>query len=83
MTYRLRVDHAIAVIRAAVDPLHCEACVYEYETRIRFHVYDPDGVPIYSALSVCVADVIDRARLETIIEEVRTSLEQKGWKLNR
>ena len=48
MLYGIAMDAAMVVIRNAFEPFVCVVELYDYQKRLRFHIFRFDGTPLLS-----------------------------------
>ncbi len=73
----LEIDVVVKVIRNAFSPLDCGVEVFDYEQKLRFRVFDPDGKPILRMSEM----LMRRARDRFAINDARSRVEVKGFNL--
>ena len=81
MSKILDVSVAVNAIRAAFQPLVCIVEIYGKESRLRFRVLGFDKKPILKVVGISLRDVVDPARLRAEIQDARTQVSAKGFKL--
>ena len=81
MSQILDISVAVNTIRAAFQPLVCIVEIYGNESRLRFRVLGPDRKTILKVVGISLRDVVDRARLRAELQDARTQVAAKGFKL--
>ena len=68
-------------IESAFKPLSCVAEIWDYDTKIRFRVFSPNGEPLVTYSKVVISHLRSDTALNIIITGVRKKLESKGFAL--
>jgi len=77
----LDISVAVDAIRRAFVPLSCVIKLYDSERRLRFHVFGADNQPVLDVVGLSVRDAVDPISLRAEINEARTRVAAKGFKL--
>ena len=81
MNQILDIRVAVDAIRRAFEPLLCVVKLYDSERRLRFHVLGADNQPVLDVVGLSVRDAVDPISLRAEINEARTRVAAKGFKL--
>jgi len=77
----LEIDVVVNAVRNAFRPLDCGVEVFDFEQKLRFRVFDPDGKPILRMSEMLMRRARDPKGLRFAINEARSRVEDKGFKL--
>ena len=69
-------------IQAAFAPLRCVAEVYDYQTKLRFKVFDPNDNGVLERTGIALRDLRDRSGLHHLIQDARAWVQDKGFILS-
>ena len=81
MTIEMTVQQACSIISSAFSPLRCVAEPWDYEYRVRFRVFD-GAEPLLVTPELLKPQVTDARRLESIINQARSRLAERGYTLD-
>ena len=81
MLYGIAMDAAMGVIRNAFEPFVCVVELYDYQRRLRFHIFEFDGTPLLSVPMIWASDAIEPERLRGEILTARVRLQRRGFSL--
>lgn len=82
MSNKLTAGDAVQIIESAFAPLKCVAHPWDYNHRIRFRVYDTCGDLVLSVEELLKSQFVNPNRLESIINQARSTLAEKGISIN-
>ncbi len=82
MVRGMTVEEAAEIIAGAFAPLRCVAEPWDGGFRVRFRVFDQSEEPLLHVKDLTRPQVTDPSRLESIINQVRNRLIQRGYALN-
>lgn len=77
----MNVEDAAEVIGSAFSPLRCVAEPYDYNSKVRFRVFDDNDNSLLRMETLTRSQVADSRRLESIIAHARGNLTNRGYEL--
>ena len=82
MSRLLELDAVVELLENAFRPLACSVSVSSAKQNVRFVIFDSNGVPILRAAGRPGIEMRDPYSLRLTIDQVRSHLTTKGFKLD-
>lgn len=82
MDIEISAESAVEIISRSFAPLRCRAEAFDYKKFVRFRVFDINDNPIFRAQKLTPMDYKTTQSLQTTIEDIRSALIEKGYKLD-
>lgn len=79
----MRTDDEIrAIVEAAFRPLRCIAEVWDYDSKLRFKVFDDKDRGIVEVSDLVLRNLRDEAQLRDVLAGVRQRVVEKGYRVD-
>jgi len=80
----LEIYEVVTELNRAFCPLVCSADIYNYETQLRYRVFDPEsGAPVIAVSGLLLRDLRSADSLRAEINATRARLELHGFAIAR
>lgn len=72
-------DEIKKMVEGAFAPLRCVAEIWDYNTKLRFKVFDQKDKGIIVAPKIVLKDIREEKRLRELLNQAREHVQQKGF----
>jgi len=75
----LKNEEIIAKVENAFSPLRCVAEIWDYDSKLRFKVFDENDNGIIEMPKAVLSNMRDKKELESLLQQYHSLLQDKGF----
>lgn len=75
-------DQIVSKIESSFMPFRCVAEIWDYDSKLRFKVFDEKDQVIVEMPSVVLSGIRQESHLDNILSQVRLRIQDKGYALD-